>query len=410
MKLRLLVFTSTFPRWENDTDPPFVYELCKRLTDEFDIYVVTPMYPGAAREQVIDRIHVMRFRYFLPAFEKLAGATGILPTIRNNKFYYLVVPFFLLASFFALWSAVRRVQPALIHAHWMIPQGAIACLVGKISRIRYVVTAHGADVFGLRGKSFDTVRTIIMRHADAMVAVSKALRDKLLSGNEDNCRIDIVPMGVDSMSFSRKEQSNFSENEKGKRSRNVLYVGRLTEKKGVRYLLEGIANVKKYYPDVRLTVVGSGELESELTELAHILGLAETVHFTGGLPNILLPDLYRVHNIFVAPSIEARDGDTEGFGLTLVEAGMSGCLVISTGVGGSSDIVVNGETGLIVKQKDSYAIEQALKFAFENPEKMEEIARNTVMKFNRIYDWLIIAGRYGKIYKDVIGDANSHSF
>ena len=83
MKPRILVFTSTFPRWQNDTDPPFVYELCKRLTDDFDVHVLTPHYPGAKYEEIFCGVTVRRYRYFLPKFEKLAGSVGILPTLRR---------------------------------------------------------------------------------------------------------------------------------------------------------------------------------------------------------------------------------------------------------------------------------------------------------------------------------------
>lgn len=401
MKPRLLVFTSTFPRWVNDTDPPFVYELCRRLTEDFDIHVVTPIYPGAAREQVIEGIQVTRFRYFLPAYEKLAGATGILPTIRNNKLYYLVVPFFLLASFFALWSATRKLRPTLIHAHWIIPQGAIAYIVGEVCNTNYVVTAHGADVFGLKGRFFDSVRSIVMRNAAAVTVVSRALEDMLRSGMKGVSEIDVVPMGVDSLSFSGNAEENLSETDKAKRSRNLLYVGRLTEKKGVRYLLLAVAEARKNYPDIHLTVVGSGELQYELEELSRFLGLADTVHFVGGLPNAMLPEIYRKHGIFVAPSIEARGGDTEGFGLTLVEAGMAGCLVISTGVGGTTDILQDGVTGLKVEQKNERDLAAKIVYALNNPTTMQEITKRMKARCISNFDWQVISEKYLATFKKI---------
>ena len=128
MKPKVLVFTSTFPRWKNDTDPPFVFELCKRLTDEFEIHVLTPHYPGAKYEEIFGEITVKRFRYFLPKFEKLAGSVGILPTLRRNKFYLLMLPFFILAGFVSLLTYTRKIKPDLIHAHWIIPQGFLVYL------------------------------------------------------------------------------------------------------------------------------------------------------------------------------------------------------------------------------------------------------------------------------------------
>ena len=64
-KKKLLIVTSTFPRWKNDTDPPFVFELAKRLTGAFNITVLTPNYPGALAQETIGDLNVYRFRYFL---------------------------------------------------------------------------------------------------------------------------------------------------------------------------------------------------------------------------------------------------------------------------------------------------------------------------------------------------------
>ena len=101
-KKNLLIVTSTFPRWKNDTDPPFVFELAKRLTDAFNINVLAPNYPDALDEETIEGLKVHRFRYFLKNLEILAGSEGILPTLKKNKLFYLLVPFFILAEFFAL--------------------------------------------------------------------------------------------------------------------------------------------------------------------------------------------------------------------------------------------------------------------------------------------------------------------
>ncbi len=109
-KKKLLVVSSTFPRcqesmilehdqeqqfltWRNDTIPPFVYELSKRLTDDFDVYVLAPHYPGAKTFEIMDNMKVYRFRYFLEKYQKLAGNTAILPTLKKNKLFYFQVPF-----------------------------------------------------------------------------------------------------------------------------------------------------------------------------------------------------------------------------------------------------------------------------------------------------------------------------
>ena len=87
MKKKVLVFTSTFPRWKNDTIPPFVYELSKRLTSDFDITVLTPNFPGAKKDEIVDGMKIHRFRYFpIEKFEKFASHEGILPTLKKINY------------------------------------------------------------------------------------------------------------------------------------------------------------------------------------------------------------------------------------------------------------------------------------------------------------------------------------
>lgn len=403
MKPKILVFTSTFPRWENDTDPPFVYELCKRLTDDFDVHVLTPHYPGAECLEIVDGITVKRFRYFLPKFEKLAGSVGILPTLQKDKLYLCVVPFFIVAGFVSLLAYTRKIKPDLIHGHWLIPQGVLVYLVSRCYKKPYIVTAHGADVFGLKHSIFLKARALVVRNAAIVTTVSNALKDQLKYCKSLEEKIIVLPMGVDSNCF--KEQ--FGHNSRtgtvsGRSSTKILYAGRLTEKKGVIYLIRAMPAVKKLFPDVVLTIVGGGELALQLKKEAARLGLDKSIIFVGAKPNLELPQYYTSHAIFVGPSIVSKGGDTEGFGLTFVEAAMAGCLLIGTDVGGIKDIIQDGVTGLLVKQKDSEAIADKIIYALANPAKMTEISTEGRKRCIEKYDWKIISKKYGAIYEYVI--------
>ncbi len=404
MKPKLLVFTSTFPRWKNDTDPPFVYELCKRLTGRFEVHVLTPHYPGACYEEIVNGIIVKRFRYFLPKYEKLAGSAGILPTLKTSKLYWVVVPFFILLSFSSLLTYTLKIKPDLTHAHWIIPQGFLVYLVNFFYGKPYIVTAHGADVFGLRHPVFSKLRSLVIHNAAVVTTVSQALKAILLDQKEGSNEILALPMGVDSKIFMPHfglSESSVSKHERSKAK--ILYVGRLTEKKGVSFLIRALPTVKKKYPNIHLTIVGGGELAAELKEESLLLGLDENITFQGSVPNHSLPKFYQKHAIFVGPSIETQGGDTEGFGLTFVEAAMSGCLLVGTDVGGIRDIIQDGKTGLLVKQKDSAAIADGILYALSKPEKMREISNNGKMRCIENYDWKLIFRKYIEIVLKTIG-------
>lgn len=399
-KPKLIIVTSTFPRWKNDTDPPFVYELSKRLIDTFDIVIHTPHYPGAKRREMMDGMIIHRFCYFLGPYEKLAGSTGMLPTLRRNRLYYAVVPFFLFFQFFSLLHLILKFKPDCIHAHWIFPQGFIAVLLKIFLGIPVVVTAHGADVFGLKGCVFSAIKRFTLNRANSVTAVSNALvdaLDKMVSSRE---KLQVIPMGVDAQLFSPKNKVDRFREKFSIQDLFLLYVGRLTEKKGVSYLIDAMSILLQNVPAAKLLIAGSGELDQMLR--AHVVkqGLSEQIFFIGGLANSDLPALYASADVFVAPSIEAKNGDTEGFGLTLVEASMSGCLVIASSVGGIGDIVVDGETGFLVEPGDAQLLAEKIFYVRQCKTTLDGIRKCGRERCVERYDWSVVARRYREVLRE----------
>lgn len=95
----LLVLTSTYPRWDGDTEPPFVHLLCKELTSKYRVIVLAPHYPDARCHEVMDGVTVYRFRYFFPFAEHLAYDGGIIQNLKNNRFRVLLIPAFMFSQF-----------------------------------------------------------------------------------------------------------------------------------------------------------------------------------------------------------------------------------------------------------------------------------------------------------------------
>lgn len=401
MKYKILVLTSTFPRWRNDTDPPFVYELAKRLTANHQVTVLTPHYPGSSTKENMDGITIYRFRYFWGSFEKLAGSIGILPTLKNNPLYYLVVPFFLIAQLLSLISISRKVRPDVIHAHWIIPQGFMAFLAEKITGVPFVVTAHGADVFGLKAQLFQWLKRIVLNRAKALTVVSKALEKAVRAEITNSARVQIIPMGVSKNHFSPAQHDNTLREKYSMNGPFLLYVGRLTEKKGVCYLVEAMAEVVTVFPAAKLLIVGDGELASDLSQQVRDLKLGGNIVFVGAIANQEMPRYFATADVFVGPSIEAAGGDTEGFGLTFVEAAMSGCCVIGTDVGGVGDIIQDKETGFLVPQKKSKPLANAILYSLQNNTTTAKIAVKARQRCIENYDWQVITSQYVEVLKSV---------
>jgi glycosyltransferase involved in cell wall biosynthesis len=396
-KKKLLVITSTFPRWQHDTDPPFVFELARRLTGSFDVTVLAPGYPGALGSEEVAGLRVHRFRYFFKKLELLAGSEGILPTLKKNPLFYLLVPFFLMGELAALIKLSRKIKPDIIHAHWIIPQGFIAALAKRVTGVPYVVTTHGGDIYGMQGKFASVLKRYALRHASHTTVVSRNIRETISRKFGEEIPTEIVPMGVDSELFHPAQKSKALREKYGIAGPFLLFVGRLTEKKGVKYLIEAMPEVVKKFPAVILLVVGTGEQRLKLERQVHSFGIEKNVIFAGAIPNRELPAYFATADIFIGPSIQAEGGDTEGFGLTFVEAAMSGCSVVATDVGGISDIIKDGETGFLVPEKDPHAIGAVLLKILQQDTSVNIVKEHTREQMVQKFDWQAIADRYAAI-------------
>ena len=393
---RLLVLTSTYPRWQNETEPGFVHELSRRLTDQFDVRVVGPHAPGARRRETMDRVEIRRFRYAPVRLQTLVNDGGIITNLKRQPWKWLLVPGFILGLLWTTWRQIQRWRPDVVHAHWLIPQGLVMALLSVLSSRTppYVVTSHGADLFALRAWPLPALKRFVARRAAALTVVSKAMVQELERLGVPADKISVQPMGVDLENrFTPDDTVTRSDNE-------LLFVGRLVEKKGVRYLLEALPKIIKGHPDAYLTIAGFGPEESALRRQAESLGIGDHVHFLGAVPQERLPALYRRVAVFVAPFIEAASGDQEGLGLVTVEAIGCGCPVIVSDLPVVDDVVADPSRrfrpGDITDLADK--ILQLLDTPPSNRKSVDENLRNRVI---RRFNWGDVAANYAKTLNKV---------
>jgi len=394
----LLVLTSTFPKSVSDSTPPFVFQLCSHLLPHFDVTVLTPAVRKAPEAETLQGVKVRRFHYFWPrSLERLADG-AILENLSRSPWLYLQAPFLVLFELLAAFRLARTMRPDVIHAHWFVPQGIVTVLVGRVLKIPVVITAHGGDVYGLRGRLLDALRRALASRCEAVTVVSQDMATKLpqvTSRRGEPPRV--MPMGVDTQRFSARPQHG------GNSGQTVLFVGRLAKKKGVEYLIRAFPDVLARHPDARLVVVGDGPCRGELETLSSQLGLAHRVRFAGAQPPAELPRFYGGSRVFVGPSVVTRGGDTESFGLVFVEAMAADCPVVGTSVGGIPDVVIHERTGLLVEPKSPGALAAAINGLLDSPAeagKMGALARRWV---RRKFDWRQVAQRYANLLARAVG-------
>jgi len=393
-KKNTLIFTTTFPTFlERDATPPFVYELSRRLAqkEDFQFIVLTPFRKNTKVFEERDGLKIYRFKY---GFTSLCEG-AIVPNLKKNKLLYFQVPFFFFFSFLNLAKVVKKEKIDIIHAHWIIPQGFISILYKKFfkkNNIKILCTSHGGDIFGLQNPLMKKIKKWTLNNVDTLTVVSNAIKEEAKKLKiRDDLPIEVIPMGVDTNLFNPNQYDSKIKEKFNIKGPFLLFVGRLAEKKGVRYLIEAMPKVAQKYPEAKLLIIGSGPLENELKNQVKDLGLENNVIFTGAMPNKELPKYYATADIFIGPSVVAKGGDREGLPVTYMEAMASGCWVVGTDLPGNKDIIQNDVNGCLVRQKDSQDLNDKILTVLDRQKIDRDKILNSII---HTFSWDIITDKY----------------
>jgi glycosyltransferase involved in cell wall biosynthesis len=367
------------------------------LTKYFKIHILAPHVAGAQFETLFDGMRVTRYRYFIPRWEKLAYRGGILENLKQNQCRYALIPFFLLFQTLAIQKLLRRFPFDLIHAHWIIPQGVCAVFTRHLHRAGspLLCTSHGGDLYGLNSKTMVWLKRRVLEKAEAVTTVSRKMRHDVGSLGIDLGKIHVIPMGVDL-------QTRFVPSLRKKTTKSLLFVGRVVEKKGLRFLIAALPEILEKHPDAQLRVAGDGQELSTMKKLASDIGVAGQVHFIGAVTNEALPGLYQTSDVVVFPSVVATGGDREGFGLVLVEALGCECAVVATDLPASRDIIQDGATALVVQQKDARQIADKVVQLLNDPELRNSLGVRGRQHVLKRFDWTAISAQYTDLIHSVI--------
>jgi glycosyltransferase involved in cell wall biosynthesis len=386
---RIAVITSSYPRYPGDTVAPFVKSICEHLAIlGHEVEVVAP-YDPAIKPFVTQNVPVHRFRYIWPESLHRMGHARSLENDMNLRFSsYLLLPFFLVASFFALLNLTARQRSQAIYAHWVLPNGLVAACVARVRHLPLVISLHGSDIFIARSKPiFRAITRWIFHNTVLVTACSEELGEwaKVL-GAPENTRL--IPWGADPDVFTPERQQP-DQRKFLQINEDVVVIGslgRFVHKKGFPYLIEAVSSIIEEFPNVRLVLGGDGALKENLTRDVKALGIESKVTFPGIIPWDQVPAFLANLDIFVLPSIRDPNGNVDGLPTVLLEAMSSGVAVIASDIGGTSLVIENGQNGLLVPSRDTVALAEAIKVLVENREKRKALgiaARHSILnQFN----------------------------
>lgn len=275
----------------------------------------------------------------------------------------------------AVSEETRNALPDATLSFFTFPSGVVARNLKRKTGVPYLVSVRGHDVPGFLPHRYGWYHRILLplfhsvwREASSVVANSRSLEERVRHAARGISLLHI-PNGIDSVYFRANGKSN-----KGNGHARLLFVGRLTEQKGLAYLLKALSMLKKH--PFSLRVVGDGELRISLEQEASRLGLQSSVTFVGRLPREEILSEYQQADLFILPSLD------EGMSNVLLEAMACGLPMIATAVGDNTTLVESGRNGLLVPAGDERALTEALQKLLRDPEarrSMGEESRRRAM-------------------------------
>ena len=253
----------------------------------------------------------------------------------------------------------ERFRFDIIDAHYFYPDGVAAVMLAQRLGKPAVITARGTDVNLIADHRLPRrwIRWAAERAA-GIVAVSEALRARLVALGIAAGRIRVLPNGVDLDLFApRPRETARRELGLGAEGIVVLSVGQLVPAKAFELVIRAVAQI----PEATLVMVGDGPEAAALRRLAEHTGVTGRVRFLGAVPQERLPAVYNAADVLVLAS------SREGFPNVLLEALACGTPVVATAVGGTPEIVASPAAGRLVEERSAEALSAALRDLLADP-------------------------------------------
>jgi len=364
----ILVLTSTFPKSLYDKVPLFVYDQLlsiKKNYDSINFLVLVPHY--YEKNLVIDdlKINQIRYHYFWPfKFEKLIGR-GILPTIKKNKLYFLLVPFFLASQLITTIIYVKKFKPDIIYAHWFFPQALTALIISKIFRIPYVFTTHAYDSIIMKRIPLvgRYIAKKVIENSNSYTSDSfnaeKKLHSFFKNTSYESDKSLVLPMPVkfrDDLKISNNV-INLTKKPKNK-EKTLLYVGRFATKKGVHLLIEIFSHLVNEIENTKLIIAGSGNELEKYKKIVTNLKLDSKVYFIDYVNSSEKKLLYNFADLVIIPSIKTNMGDEEGLPVVVLESLNSDTITVASYQSNANEVISNEVNGFLF---DPENLEESLK-------------------------------------------------
>ncbi len=280
-------------------------------------------------------------------------------------------------------------QPALLNSHLFRAHILAAMAIKGITGTRWIATEHQADPRLWARLVFAWAS----RRAALVTAVSESVRQQLLDDRLLPDRVITIPNGIDLRPVD--EARPLPRAQLGLREGNqvLLFAGRLVQQKGVDVLIQAAASLADLWPRLHLLIAGDGRDRQPLEAMARRKLISERVSFLGRRDDV--PQLMKAADIIVMPS------RWEGLPLALLEAMTAGRAIVATNVEGNRDVLVDGESALMVPSENPTALASAISRLLADPQLRAKLGKAAETRARRDYSAARMATQYGVLYEEM---------
>ena len=292
-----------------------------------------------------------------------------------------------------LFPYLVRIRPTIVHS-FLFRANILARIAGYLTGIPIIISS--VRVMGGEKKYFHYVEMITSFMVDHYVTVSESVKRYIIDKSKISAeKISVIYNGVN----IKSQDNSYEQNPKmpfkiEDKDRILMTVGRLHKQKGHCYLIQAVSKVRKEFPNVKLLVTGEGEEENNLKKLVKSLDLTNEVIFAG-----LSSDIERIlpmAELFILPSL------WEGLPNALLEAMAAGKPVVATKVGGIPEIVVHGETGVLIPPKDTDALAIAIIDLLQNRLKAKDMGEAARIRAGKRFSIYKMIEKTENLYQELL--------
>jgi glycosyltransferase involved in cell wall biosynthesis len=393
--------TSSYPRFPGDSVGTFMEPIGRFVAARgHEVHIVAPWHPLVTRsdEEAGVRFHFYKYAP-LRSLNVFGHATSLHADVSLRGAAYVAAPLALAAGWHAARSVARKYRATVMHAHWVIPGGVTAATAAPA--VPLVVSLHGSDVYV--AETMTAARRAagyVFRRAGMVTACSPDLGQRAIALGADPSRLEVVPYGVDPDRFrpdpllrtKRRASLGIATDTP------VLFTaGRLVRKKGFEFLIDALGRLPASHGVLGI-IAGGGDLEPELRARAESAGLGDRIRFLGNLAQDEIAAWLATADIVAVPSVRDDSGNVDGLPNIVLETLASGTPLVTTPAGGIGTVVENGRTGLVVAERDSAALADAIAALAADPARrvrLGEAGRAAVMAR---FGWDVVARRFEAAY------------